>query len=369
MTRRTAAVAFLALLLGLPAAPAQPPAAAGAVEVVFVLDTTGSMSAMLDTMRSRIFGIWTQLLGGQPGPTVRVGVVAFRDKGDDYVTKVTDLSTYPDDIHAVLSGLKAEGGGDAPEHVNAALDEAVNRISWTPKKTGDRTARMIFLMGDAPPHMDYADDVKYPETCKKAVKNGIVINAVACRGSVPCQQAFADIAARTKGVYFSTGAAAGDAPPETKHDARLTELHDAVVKTYLPFGTPAERAKQAAKWAALATLKPAEAIDRVVLEARLGTIVGAADLLDATRRTKERVELDRLPPEELPDELRGKAGAALEAAVADRVAARARLYAEAQELGTKRTAALRAAPNARGTFDGIVLSILKTQGTKAGVKY
>ena len=49
--------------------------------------------------------------------------------------------------------------------------------------------------------------------------------------------------------------------------------------------------------------------------------------------------------------------------------ARAKLYAEAADLGKKRTAALRAAPNARATFDGIVLSILKTQGTKAGAKY
>src|SRR6516225_4843860 len=85
------------------------------------------------------------------------GLVAFRDKGDVYITKVFDLSDDLDAIHGHLKTFRAEGGGDAPESVNQALDDSVNKIKWS---TDKKTLRIIFLVGDAPPHMDYPDDVK-----------------------------------------------------------------------------------------------------------------------------------------------------------------------------------------------------------------
>ena len=61
--------------------------------------------------------------------------------------------------------LQAQGGGDFPETVNEALIKAVNKINWSKDK---KTLKIIFLVGDAPPHMDYKE-VQYPETCKRAV--------------------------------------------------------------------------------------------------------------------------------------------------------------------------------------------------------
>jgi hypothetical protein len=371
--RRALPLVLFALAVGVVAGPAPAqPAARPQVEVVFVLDTTGSMGPLLDTMRSRIFGIWAQLLGGQPSPSVRVGVVAFRDKGDEYVTRVTDLSPYPDAVYETLKNLKVGGGGDSPEHVNQALDDAVNKISWTPEKagaSGPKTLRMIFLMGDAPPHTDYDDDVDFPVTCKLAVKKGIFVNAVACGGSVTTQQAFAAIAAQGKGMFVATGIDGGTPPPETKYDKRIAELHDALVASYLPYGPAADQTKQRARWAELGRLKGVEAIDRAVLEARLGAMAGDSDLVDAAVRVRERVEPETLPADQLPPALAGKAGAEMEAAVRGLRDARAKLYKEAADLGTKRSAVHRASPQAKATVDGLLYQIIRTQGTKAGIRY
>ncbi len=106
-----------------------------------------------------------------------MGLVAYRDKGDEYITKVIDLTDDLDAIHGHLKKFVASGGGDEPEHVNQALHDAVHKIKWS---TDKKTLRIIFLVGDAPPHMDYNDDVKYPETCKKAVEKGIIINTIQC---------------------------------------------------------------------------------------------------------------------------------------------------------------------------------------------
>lgn len=370
MRRALPVVLFLAAVAAVAGPAGGQPARRPQVEVVFVIDTTGSMGPLLDTMRTRIFGLWAQLLGGQPAPDVRVGLVAFRDKGDEYVTKVTDLSPYPDEVFDALKKLKVGGGGDIPEHVNQALDDAVNKISWTPEKAGGpKTLRLVFLLGDAPPHTDYDDDVDFPVTCKAAVKKGIAINAVACGGSPQTHQAFAAIAAQGKGAFIATGANGGDAPPETKYDKRLGEVHAALVASYLPYGTKAEQARQAARWAEVGRLAGVEAIDRTVLEARLGAMAGDSDLVDAAVRVRERVDPAALPADQLPPGLAGKTADDLDAAVRGLRDARAKLYKEAADLGAKRTAAHRADPRAKATVDGLLLGVLRTQGTKAGLRY
>src|SRR4051812_41827877 len=126
------------------------------VEIVFCLDTTGSMGGLIEGAKAKVWAICNQVAGGKPAPDLKVGLVAFRDRGDEYVTKVFDLT---DDLDAVYSDLKkfvAAGGGDVPESVNQALDDSVNKVKWSQDK---KTLRIIFLVGDAPPHMDYKDDV------------------------------------------------------------------------------------------------------------------------------------------------------------------------------------------------------------------
>ena len=82
-----------------------------------------------------------------------------------------------DAIHAQLMEFTANGGGDGPESVNQALHEAVTNIAWSDDRA---VLKIVFLVGDAPPHMDYEQDVRYPEVCQAAMKRDLVINAVQC---------------------------------------------------------------------------------------------------------------------------------------------------------------------------------------------
>ena len=63
---------------------------------------------------------------GQPAPELRIGLVAYRDMGDAYVTRVVGLSRDMDAVYAALTELRAEGGGDAPEHVLKGLHDAID---------------------------------------------------------------------------------------------------------------------------------------------------------------------------------------------------------------------------------------------------
>jgi hypothetical protein len=92
------------------------------VEVAFVLDTTGSMGPLIEGAKRKIWAIATSIFDANPNADIRMGLVAYRDIGDDYVTKRFDLTTDIQDLYGKLLGLQAQGGGDWPESVNEALD-------------------------------------------------------------------------------------------------------------------------------------------------------------------------------------------------------------------------------------------------------
>ena len=80
------------------------------VEVVFVLDTTSSMSGLIDAAKNNIWSIASSMASADPEPDMRMGLVAFRDRGDDYITRIMDLSQDLDSMYVSLSNFRAQGG-------------------------------------------------------------------------------------------------------------------------------------------------------------------------------------------------------------------------------------------------------------------
>lgn len=88
ITLRAMALAGFVMSASITCAAAKP-----TVEVAFVLDTTGSMSGLIEGAKRKIWSIATSIVDANPDATIRMGLVAYRDIGDDYVTKTTDLTT------------------------------------------------------------------------------------------------------------------------------------------------------------------------------------------------------------------------------------------------------------------------------------
>ena len=72
------------------------------IEVCFVLDTTGSMSGLIDGAKEKIWSIANEMIAAKPRPELRLALIGYRDRGDEYVTKLTDLTADIDAIHANL---------------------------------------------------------------------------------------------------------------------------------------------------------------------------------------------------------------------------------------------------------------------------
>jgi hypothetical protein len=129
------------------------------LDIVFVIDSTGSMHDEIRTVREELVGIMDKINSGQPRPDVRVGVVTYRDypnQEQEYLTQVKGLTSNMNSVERFIKGIEAYGGGDYEEAAEAGLDKAINDMKW--RKSAHR---IIILVGDAPardyPYQHYED--------------------------------------------------------------------------------------------------------------------------------------------------------------------------------------------------------------------
>src|SRR6476646_266636 len=279
-----------------------------AVEVAFVLDTTGSMGGLLEGAKRKIWSIATAIVDANPDADIRMGLVADRDIGDDYVTKKFELTTDIQDLYANLLELKARGGGDWPESVNEALDVAVNKLQWTP--SGD-VRRIVFLVGDAPPHMDYAQDTKYPVTLSVAKQKDIVVNAVLAGDARDTERVWREIAQAGNGRFIPIPQDGGHVVIiETPYDEDIIILQREINGTVIPYG-PApmqkrteDKTRQLAQIAAAAPSQASDMASYINKRARSSSeaVTGGGDLVSDVAAGRQK--LDSVKDDELPANLR-----------------------------------------------------------------
>lgn len=151
------------------------------LDLVFLLDSTGSMGDEIDRIKDTVDTIATRIQQLPGSTTPRFGLVTYRDRGDEYVTRAWDFTGSIDAFKANLANVQAGGGGDEPESVSAGLEDAIHLPGWAENSTG-RHLRMIVLVGDAPPHLDYANDYEYTSLLREATSAGIKIFPIGASG-------------------------------------------------------------------------------------------------------------------------------------------------------------------------------------------
>ena len=345
------------------------------IEAVFVLDTTGSMGGLIQAAKDKIWSIASTMASAQPAPEIRVGLVAYRDRGDDYVTRVVELSKDLDAVHAELMQLQAQGGGDGPESVNAALDKALNGIAWSQDPS---VYRVIFLVGDAPPHMDYQDDVPYPKTLAEAKRRGIRVNAIQCGDMGETTTEWQRIAQLGAGSYFQVEQSGSAVAIATPYDAKLAALSSELDETRVYYGKADERAKKRSKLesekAAKAAASPAAMASRagfVTSKSGKSALLGDKELVEEV--ASGRVKIEDIPAAELPEPLLGLDATAQRAAIEEKSRKRQELEGQIQKLSKERSDYLNAQVEAKGgakdSLDHKIFNAVREQAADKGLKY
>lgn len=181
------------------------------VDIVFVLDATGSMQPYIDEAKRMITDITKRIVDGNKELSVRVALVAYRDHPPQEFTFVTQVHDFVsvDEFDRIIAGIWAGGGGDLPEAVWDGVDAAFG-VSW--REGADRS---IYLIGDAPPHRQCLCGITPEALVEKLFEMKIEVNAHSIANMPATTEAFKLLVDATGGML-----SVGNTP---KHTSELYE--------------------------------------------------------------------------------------------------------------------------------------------------
>jgi Mg-chelatase subunit ChlD len=341
------------------------------IEVCFVLDTTGSMGGLIEGAKQKIWSIANEMISAQPTPELKLGLIGYRDRGDEYVVKSFSLTDDIDAIYGHLRQFQADGGGDAPESVNEALAEAIHKMPWS---SDHKVLKIIFLVGDAPPHMDYPNSLKYPDLCREAAKKDLIINTIQCGAMAETKPIWQEIAKLSEGSYVGISQSGNVAVISTPMDKELSRLNERIGATLIPYGDSKLQAEVHAKYAAAKSAPVSAMADRLSYNSKSGKAVqGRGELIDALN--DHTLKLEEIDQKQLPAELQKLDRNELQKRIAKARDERADLQKQVVELSKKREAYIqtenkRLAAEGKGdAFDQKVTETLHAQAAKKGISY
>lgn len=340
------------------------------LEMVFVLDTTGSMGGLIDGAKQRIWGIINEVMQKPSKPRVRVGLVAYRDNGDEYVTRILPITEDLDKAYTTLMDYRADGGGDTPENVRKALAEGVRNAGWSPAK--NRLAQIVFLVGDAPPQ-NYAQEPDVLVTTAEAVRKNMIVNTIQCGSENGTREIWQTIARRGEGKYFAIAQDGGVQAITTPYDVRLADLAAKLGKTYVTYGDKKQRdanvSTQLKSETVITTGAPMAAQAERALNKAVNSFQYDGDLVQAVEN--DSVKIEDVKKDDLPEDMQKMSVAERKRTIDKKIAERKAIRAQILTLSKQRdefVAAERKKPGKADGFDTAVGQALREQLLKKGIK-
>jgi Mg-chelatase subunit ChlD/methylphosphotriester-DNA--protein-cysteine methyltransferase len=340
-----------------------------ALEMVFVIDTTGSMGGLLEGAKQKTWSIINEVMQKSSQPRVKVGLVAYRDHGDAYVTKITPLTEDLDKVYMDLMDYNAAGGGDNPEAVGSALSDAVKSAGWS--KSRDGLAQIIFLVGDAPPTKSGNEPDVMAVVNEASLKN-MIVNTIQCGTMSETREVWQKIAQKGQGKYFAIAQDGGVENVNTPFDEKISELGRQIGSTYLAYG---DADRQEALKESLETTDSKMAANTTVstkadraLNKAMNKEAYNSDLLQDIENGK--TELSRVKEEELPVDLKAIPAERRAAEVEKRISERKKIRQEILDLSKQRDAYLKKEGQKSGKqngFDTAVGNALSEQLSGKGI--
>jgi hypothetical protein len=329
------------------------------IDVVFAVDTTVSMSGLLEGAKRTVWSIATHIRNTEPDANIRIGLVAFRDVGDVYITKPFALTTDLDAVYSELAAYRAEGGGDVPEDIHSAMHDAL-KMDWR-----DGATKMLFVVGDAAAN-DYGDRgiPTFAESARIAAERGITVNAIRCGWDQAAMLDYQKLAQLGGGEFSTIHQNGGVQQVATPYDDRIAALSSEYDTTAVIVGDDSVRGRYEAK------MRDAEAAPAAAKADRAG-YYGAGGGGKGMSRTDEDLvgsyatgaaDVATIAPEKLPADMRDKNAEELKQELDARVAKRTKIQGELQTLTKQRADYLaKQAKRGEGGFDAKVKEMVEKQ--------
>ena len=147
----------------------------GNVNVVFCIDTTGSMDTYINGVKDRAIE-FSQILASK-GAAFKLGLIGFGDLNEKEKPSVYNFTDDVTRFQKQVNGIPRTYGGDIPESALDSLETAVELLATA---RHDAPAKAIFiLITDAPPHVPTYSGKSVADICDMLNANNVVTYVVA----------------------------------------------------------------------------------------------------------------------------------------------------------------------------------------------
>ena len=187
------------------------------VDVLLLVDATASMREELGQLQKNIDGLVAKIVLSPSKPDVRFALTVYRDRDPHelFDTRTFGFTSDVGQFASALGEVRAAGGGDTPEDLVGGLHAALVKPGWR----GDDTMKLLFLISDAPPHLDAGPEASYSQDAADANALGVKVMAIGANGlDLQGEFLLRQLAQVTQGRFvFLTSGADGSTPTQTPH--------------------------------------------------------------------------------------------------------------------------------------------------------
>lgn len=269
------------------------------IQLALLLDTSNSMDGLIDQAKSQLWKIVNELATTKKNNQKVELFVALYEYGKDaipaqegHLRNIVPFTQDLDKISEELFKLKTNGG---EEYCGRVINNAVDNLQWN--KSND-DLKIIFIAGNEP---FTQGNVDYKEACKKAIKNGIVVNTIFCGNyDEGIQTMWKDGADLTDGKYMNIDQNAEIVYIQAPQDDEIIKLGQQLNETYLAFGSSGEEYlfRQTEQDKNSMSMSPGVMVNRSVTKSGGQYKNSTWDLVDAKKEGK--VKIEELKENELP---------------------------------------------------------------------
>ena len=358
------------------APPVEPPVVAPVekrdVDIAICLDTSGSMSGLIESAKQKLWAIVNELATAKPQPNLRVALYHYGNDGlnreTGWVQQLCPLTGDLDEVYAQLFKLKTRGGTEYVARVSRA---ALIDLDWSKQ---NNALKMIVVAGNEAA----TQDKKYTtaDIGKQAASAGVIINTIFCgpedRGRTT---GWADVARFADGQYASIDQNSGTVVIATPYDKKLAELSAKLNTTYVGYGTGSDAKSQNQTDQDLNSAKtsPQASAQRAMAKGSVVYKNASWDVVDAVKEKKlDLANADDVA--KLPQPMQEMAPAERVQHVEQLAKRRTAIQEEIQSLGKQREAHVKKEMAEQGldesqSFDAKLRSAVREQGTKKGMTF
>jgi len=315
------------------------PAEKPLVQIGILLDTSGSMSGLIDQARTELWSIVNEFIFAQRNgvaPEVQVALYEYGKSSlaadEGYIRQIVPLTTDLDKISEELFALRTNGGS---EYCGWVIKDATAGLVWSESPDD---LKVIFIAGNEPFTQGPVD---YRGACKAAVAKGIIVNTIHCGAE---QQGldgkWKDGAVIADGRHLNIDQNRQVVHIPSPQDTEIAELGAKLNQTYIAYGRQGQilRERQSVQDKNAATASPEAVVQRAVTKSSSNYVNTTWDLIDAV--LAEQVDMEELAEAELPENMRPMNADERKAFVGAKAKERSNIQKRIQKLNEQRRAFL-----------------------------